>query len=64
MPKPRPPLERAARALCRCDGLPENIIFEGRPMWESFIPKANAVLDALEEPVALASRRGRDRGGE
>lgn len=39
-------LEAAARALCRYDGLPENIKFEGRPMWESFLPKARAALEA------------------
>lgn len=45
--KPKPALERAARALCRHDGHPENTKFEGRPMWESYIPAAQAVLDAL-----------------
>lgn len=43
-------IERAARALCRSNGLPENIQFEGRPMWESFIPHAMAVIEALEKP--------------
>jgi hypothetical protein len=47
--KPKPPLERAARALCRHEGLPENIMFEDRPMWESYLPKARAVLMALQE---------------
>lgn len=54
------PLERAARALCRFDGLPENTKFEGRPMWESFIPKAKAVLEALEDG-GEAERKGLDQ---
>jgi len=41
----KPALERAARALCRHEGHPENIQFEGRPMWESYmavyVPKWN-----------------------
>lgn len=45
--KPKPPLELAARALCRFRGLPENTKFEGRPMWESFVPEARAVLEAV-----------------
>lgn len=44
------PLERAARALCSLKGLPENIKFEGRPMWESFLPEARAALTAIQEP--------------
>lgn len=44
------PLEKAARALCRANNLPENIKFEGRPMWESFIGQAKAVIEALEKP--------------
>lgn len=43
-------IERAARALCRADGLPENIAFEGRPMWRTYVPKACAVLEALRDP--------------
>lgn len=40
------PRERAARALCASRGLPENTKFEGRPMWESFLPEADIVLTA------------------
>ena len=50
--------ERAARALCRLDGHPENIAFEGRPMWESYLPQVDAVLEAAlsaEERAALGS---------
>lgn len=45
--KPKPPLELAARALCRFHGVPEGAQFEGRPMWESYIPEARAVLEAV-----------------
>lgn len=45
--KNRPARELAARALCRHDGHPEDITFEGKPMWESFLPAADAVLAAI-----------------
>lgn len=45
--KPKSPLELAARALCRFHGNPENTQFEGRPMWESYLGEARAVLAAL-----------------
>ncbi len=41
----KPARERAARALCRFNGVPENTQFEGRPMWESFLPEVDAVLE-------------------
>lgn len=44
--------ERIARALCRLDGHPENIAFEGRPMWQSYLPQVRVVLDEIEEPDA------------
>lgn len=40
------PRERAARALCRLEGNPENIQFEGKPMWQSYLSQADAVLAA------------------
>lgn len=39
-------LEAAARALCRHAGHPENTQFEGRPMWMSYLPEAQAALEA------------------
>lgn len=45
--KPKPARELAARALCRHDGHPEDTKFEGRPMWESYLPAADAVLAAI-----------------
>lgn len=46
--KPKPARELAARALCRFDGHPEDTKFEGKPMWESYLDQADAVLEALE----------------
>lgn len=46
MKNPQPPRERAARALARFNEVPENIAFENRPMWESFLPEVDAVLEA------------------
>lgn len=46
----KPPRERAARALCRLAGNPEDARFEGRPMWESYLPEVDAVLGAALGP--------------
>ncbi len=46
MKPPHPPRERAARALCRLSDVPENTKFNDRPMWESFLPEVDAVLEA------------------
>jgi hypothetical protein len=40
------PRERAARALCRLSGNPENAMFEGEPMWKSFLDEVDTVLIA------------------
>ena len=50
MRKPKPPRERAARALCSLAGLPENITHEKRPMWSHFLPQADAALQAALPP--------------
>lgn len=39
-------IEAAARALCRAEGNPENSKFEGRPMWQSYVPAAKAAIEA------------------
>jgi hypothetical protein len=44
------PLESAARALCSHAGNPENTKFEGKPMWQSYLPEARAVLLAIRQP--------------
>jgi hypothetical protein len=43
----KPARELAARALCRHAGVPENTMFEGKPMWQSYLPEADAVLEAI-----------------
>ncbi|MES3152933.1 hypothetical protein [Sphingomonas faeni] len=45
-------IEHAARAMCRFHGLPENTKFEGRPMWESYVPEVKAIVAALDEADA------------
>lgn len=45
--KPKPARELAARALCRKAGNPEDSTFEGRPMWESYLPEVDVVIEAL-----------------
>lgn len=42
-------IERAARAICRFHGLPENTKFEGRSMWESYVDEAIAVIEAIDD---------------
>lgn len=46
--KPKLARELAARALCRHDGHPEDTAFEGKPMWESYLDAADAVLAAID----------------
>jgi len=50
MPKLKPIRERAARALCKLEGLEPNITMEGAPMWRSFLPEVDAVLKAALRP--------------
>lgn len=44
--KTKSPRERAARALCRRAGNPEDTKFEGKPMWMSYLDEVDAVLQA------------------
>lgn len=39
--------ELAARALCRFRKLPETVLLDGRPLWQAYLPEADAVLEAL-----------------
>jgi hypothetical protein len=55
-------IERAARALCRFQGLPENTQYEGRRMWESFIAQAAAVVEAIDEEPKTRSSIENKRG--
>lgn len=50
MNKSKPPRERAARALCRLAGVPEDTRFEGRPIWESYLAEVDAVLGEVLGP--------------
>ena len=52
------PIERAARALCKLEGHPENINFESKPMWQSYLRQAMAVADALQEPSRMMVEAG------
>jgi EAL domain-containing protein (putative c-di-GMP-specific phosphodiesterase class I) len=48
--RPKSPREHAARALCRLSGNPEDVMFERRPMWMSFLEEVDVVLQmALSE---------------
>ena len=42
----KPPLELAARALCRLRGVPEDTRYNGAPMWHSAAFEALTVLKA------------------
>lgn len=54
-PKAEVRREIVARALCRFEGNPENIMFEGNPMWMSYLDQADAVLKALDEEETKGS---------
>lgn len=54
----KPALERIARALCGLDGHSENISFDGKAMWESYLPNARAVLHAIREPSEMMVKAG------
>jgi len=48
-----PPVERAARAVCRFRHLPEDTRFEGAPMWHSMVPEVLVVLAAVLTPADM-----------
>lgn len=52
------PRERAARALCRLHDIPEDTRFEGGPMWRSYLPEVDAVLEAALDPSEWAKIKG------
>ncbi|WP_267388642.1 hypothetical protein [Sphingomonas sp. GC_Shp_3] len=58
-------IERVARELCRSDGHPENIRYEGKPMWASYAATARKVIAAMRKPteaMVLAGLRSADAG--
>ncbi|WP_240334425.1 hypothetical protein [Sphingobium estronivorans] len=51
-------IERAARALCRLDGRPEDDDLAGKPRWQSYLPQVRAVLAAIHEPCPKMAEAG------
>ena len=49
-------VERAARELCRINGMAPNVNYNGRPMWQSYVPEVSAVLDVLWDCASDAER--------
>lgn len=45
--KPKPANELAARALCTHAGFDPDAEIEGHRMWKSYLPAAEAVLEAI-----------------
>lgn len=52
------PIERAARALCKLDGHADDGAREGKPLWHSYLPRVQVVLDAIYEPSLRMSESG------
>jgi hypothetical protein len=44
------PRERAAKALCRLSGHPENMMFNERPVWRSFLADSDSILMVALDP--------------
>lgn len=59
-PTPKSPRERAARALCRLANNPEDTRYVGKPMWQSYLPDVDAVLEAALSPDEWARIRSGD----
>lgn len=57
MPDLERALEAAARALCRLDGHPENIKFEGMPMWRSYLKEAKTAVEAALPHIRPVEQR-------
>jgi hypothetical protein len=55
--KVKSPRERAARAFCRYMGNPENITYQGRPMWMSYLDEVDVVLEAALDEAAWQAVR-------
>lgn len=62
MTKSVTPRERAARALCRLAGNPEDTRFEDRPMWQSYLAEVDAVLLAALGQEEFGRMKGLDQG--
>lgn len=54
--EPIDPRETAARALCEYEGVPEDTLFEDKPMWMSYLEQVDVVLNAIGwRPDTVAS---------
>lgn len=54
--------ERAARALCRTAGYPEDTIFEGQPAWAWYLYQVDTVLETTLSQKELARLRDASKG--
>jgi hypothetical protein len=52
------PRERAARALCREAGLPEDMTLAGQRMWMCYLDEVDIVLKAALDPKQWERIRG------
>jgi len=55
------PRERAARALCHLSGNPEGTLYNGEPMWMSYLDEVDAVLQAALGDDEWQRVRGLDK---
>ncbi|MHA6692925.1 hypothetical protein [Devosia sp. A449] len=46
--KPKDVRELASRALCAFESVPEDTLFDGRPMWMSYLEEVGVMLQAVE----------------
>lgn len=64
MRKPKPIRERAARALCKLNNLPADSKMEGEPIWKSYLPEVDAVLQAVVSKESWESVKDASEGKE
>ena len=64
MRKPKPIRERAARALCELHNLPADAKMDGAPIWQSYLPEVDAVLQAVLCKESWASVKDASEGAE
>jgi hypothetical protein len=64
MRKPKPIRERAARALCDLHGLAADTKMAGAPMWQSYLPEVDAVLQAVVSKESWESVSDASEGKE
>ena len=50
--KPKDARELAARALCEFEGVPEDTMYDGNPMWMSYLEQVDVVLEAAASAPA------------